>query len=709
MKKPGHAARSLRSTRRWALGATMMLAAFAATANDAISTGRVPEVDALREAVAFERARPPAPQLPRAALLARPQVQAVELSPDGRQLAWIQARGDRREVWARRLPEGAARLVLPRTQAEGLAWSHDGRWLFLPEPRQLAAMAMDNQRGSGEVAALGGLTRRQFMAMDPSQPAAALLLERPARAAVPGQPWRLLRVAVGRAETVLLEDTRPIVDAAIGADGTLAWWLLAQDHHHLLMRGADQAPRRLRLRCTQTDRCRLLGAAPDGGLWLTGQGGGDRAGLLHLDARGHLERRHDDPRGEADLFNVTLDPLDGQPRFVGYASTVPQLVALERGDSERLAAIAHQRPGRMLQVTPGSARWLVRERSDTLRGERWWLADAQGSLSEVLADAGFVFDGRPVARPDEAAMARKWPMRWTASDGRRLHGFLTLPAGVDVAKAPLVVSVHGGPFGLVRPDFSADAQLLANRGYVVFQPNFRGSTGLGRDYVLASRGDFGNGRVQQDIVDGTRWLLANGVGDPARVGIVGASFGGYSALLGATFQPGLFKVAVAGVPPADFSFVLREYLGAGQEMMPGVPMAESMRQLGLDPADAALSARLAAQSPAANAGLLQRPVLIVAGGQDERVPIRGVTDYAARLQVLGKDVSLFVDGEADHGIADEHSREAYYFLMETLLHRQLRGAPPEPASAALRQHLQRHLRLRGEALADARPAAGNAE
>ncbi|MBW8368672.1 MAG: prolyl oligopeptidase family serine peptidase [Arenimonas sp.] len=654
----------------------------------------------LREAAAYERARPVAPRVPRAQLLATPQVQAVAMSPDGTQLAWLRARRDRREVWVQALPDGAPRLALPRTQAEQVAWSRDGRWLFLPEPRQLAVLAMAGQRGAGQVAVLGGVTRRQFLWLDPTQPAAALLLERPARTAGAGQPWRLVRVGVGGEETILHEDLRRIVDAAVAGDGTLAWLLLAEGEGHALYRATDPSPRQPVLRCERMRRCVLLGVAPGGGLWLWSNVDGDRSALLHLDGQGRVQRRHEDPRGEADLFDVTLDPVDGRPLFVAYRSTVPQLFALEPGDETRLNAIERQRPGRALQVTPGRERWLVQERSDTLRGDRWWLADARGRLTEALADAAFTFDAKTHPRPDEAVMARKWPMRWTASDGHVLHGFVTLPAGMDVATAPMVVSVHGGPFGLVRPDFSNDAQLLANRGYVVFQPNFRGSTGLGRDYVLASRGDFGNGRVQRDIVEGTRWLLANGIGDASRVGIVGASFGGYSALLGATFQPELFRVAVAGVPPADFSFVLRDYLGAGQEMLPGIPMAVSMRHLGLDPMDDALAARLAEQSPTANARLLRRPVLIVAGGQDERVPIRGITDYAARLRTLDKDVSLFVDDQADHGIADEHSREAYYFLMETLLHRQLGGAEPEPASAALRQHLQRHLRLTGPSLAN---------
>jgi dienelactone hydrolase len=446
------------------------------------------------------------------------------------------------------------------------------------------------------------------------------------------------------------------------------------------------------LTCAVPRRCRLLGTSPEDGLWLMGNVDADLSGLLHVAADGTVTRVHQDPRGEADLNHVALDPVDGAPRFLGYDSTVPQLLARSADDEARLAVLRRQLAGATLRVQAGGERWLVIERGDRLRGERAWLASADGTLQPLRQDAGFVFGGRPQARPDEAAMGRKWPLQWTASDGRRLHGFVTMPPGVDVSRAPLVVSVHGGPFSLVRPDFSNDAQLLANRGYVVFQPNFRGSTGLGLDYVLASRGDFGNGRVQQDIVEGTRWLLAQGVGDAERVAIVGASFGGYSALLGVTFEPSLFKAAVAGVPPADFGRVVREYQGAGQEMHPGIPMAVSMRRLGVDPDDAAHMQRLAAQSPSANAAALTRPVLVLAGGEDERVPIRGVTHYVARLRTLGKDVTFFVDADAGHAIADEKTREAYYFLMETLLHETLGGAEPEPASADLQSHLTRHLR-----------------
>lgn len=672
-------------------------AAVLATATFAPQGGAAPpsntpasDATALRHAIAAERGRPVPPRLPRAAFLSQPREHGFALAPDGRQVAWFGEHGGRRGVWIQALPDGEPRLRLARTDADELVWSRDGRWLFLPGSRQLAVLATDGQGGDGELSTLGGLGRRAFVGADPTLGDAVLVVERPARNAADAQRWRLLRVQPGGRETLLHEDPRPIVDAAIDEEGKLAWLMRAEGEEHVLFRLAS--PGRAVLSCPVPRRCRLLGTSSGGGLWLMGNVDADLSGLLHVAADGGVARVHQDPRGEADLNHVALDPVDGEPRFLGYDSTVPQLLARSPEDDARLGSVRRALTGASLRVQVGGERWLVIERGDRLRGERAWLASADGALQPLRQEAGFVFGGHPQERPDEAMMSRKWPIQWTASDGRRLHGFLTLPLGMDVARAPLVVSVHGGPFSLVRPDFSNDAQLLANRGYAVFQPNFRGSTGLGLDYVLAAHGDFGNGRVQQDIVEGTRWLLANGVGDAERVAIVGASFGGYSALLGVTFEPSLFKAAVAGVPPADFGRVVREYQGAGQEMHPGIPMAASMRALGVDPDDAAQMQRLAAQSPSANAAALTRPVLVLAGGEDERVPIRGVTHYVARLRTLGKDATFFVDTDAGHAIADEKTREAYYYLMEKRLHETLGGAEPEPASAELQAHLTRHLR-----------------
>ena len=290
----------------------------------------------------------------------------------------------------------------------------------------------------------------------------------------------------------------------------------------------------------------------------------------------------------------------------------------------------------------------------------------------------------------------------------RVRGFLLLPPGADAARLPLVAQVHGGPINHFRPGYDAISQLLANRGYAVFQTNFRGSTGHGREYMFASRGDYGNGRVQQDIVEGVRYLHAQGIGDPRRVGIVGHSFGGYSALLGVTFAPELFKVGVAGAPPADFGWSMRWLVDAGdQGARPDRSLVVALRALSVDPADPATYARLHAQSPVANVGRVRSPVLLLAGGADRVVAIREVIHYAALLRRLGKPVSLYVEPGGGHSPVKPLPRDAYVYLIEAMLHAHLGGARPDAPGAELRAYLKQNLRLAGPefaAFGTSRPA-----
>ena len=680
----------------------------------ALASRDLDDADRLRAAASTERARPRAPRLERATFLTHAMLLGARLSPDGKQVAALVDDGRERSVWVADVAHPAGRRLLARTEAREMAFSRDGRWLFLAASDRIDALAMAGQAGSGAIARVGERNHHDFAGVDPWRPAAVLSIERPPSLSAKNKRWRLWRTEVGGATTLMHDGTLEIVDAAFAPDGQPSHLLLAVGEGHVLVhRDAGKGWRAL-ARCRPTQRCAFLGTSSDGReLWLRTNLDGDLIGLSRLAADGTLERIHADPRGEADLDRVVLDPVDNTPLLANYHSTVTANHGLTAQARTALAAIAARFPRSLLRLEAGhggDARWLVRERRGTLRGERLHLFDPRsGRSDEVLAQFAFQRDGKPAPRPPEAVMATQVPVAWRASDGLRLHGFVWLPPGIDAARAPLVVSVHGGPFNLVRPDFSVQAQFLANRGYIVFAPNFRSSTGLGRNYVLSGKGDFGgDGRVQRDIVEGTRWLLANGIGDPARVGIVGASFGGYSTLLGLSFQPELFKVGIASVPPSDFAWVLREYLGAGVELTPGVPMAVTLRHFGVDPEDRALMARLHAGSPTANAARMARPLLLLAGGEDERVPIRGVTDYATRLKALDKDVSLFVDDQAGHGIGDPRTREAYLYLEEVLLHRHLGGGEPQPADAALRAHLRRNLRLVGPSLVEAGIVGGRA-
>ncbi|MBK9657338.1 MAG: S9 family peptidase [Rhodanobacteraceae bacterium] len=643
--------------------------------------------DPLAAIRAAQSSQPQAATLPREAFLGQSSLREVRLAPDGRQVAFLRELNGQRGLWLQPLDEPTPRRVLPKVDADSLLWSRDSQRLFLVSADQLSVFKVDGQTGSGRIARLGQRVLHEVVGIDPSQPAALLVLEQ----SLPGaaKPWsRLLRIDADGAQTVLHSDTLPLGDAALSADGSVLYLRRIEAERHTILRLRPGGTPIEVARCVQLERCQFIGVTgPDHALWMNSDRGSNLSALQRLGSDGESVVLHLDPRQEADLDRVVADPVSGEPLLAAYRGSVPQVHGLSAEATRNLAGLQARLPDRDLDIQVGhgaDAFWLVAERDSRLPQPLWHVFDPHsGELRQILEN-----DAGPQA-PDPAQLARKWPITWTASDGMRLHGFLSLPPGRDPRSLPLVVSVHGGPWTASLPGYAAITQFLANRGYAVFEPNFRGSTGLGRDYLMAANGDFGNGRVQQDIVEGTRYVLDNGIGDRARVAIQGASFGGYAALQGVTFQPELYRVAIAGVPPTDFGWALRWAVTQSDLAdQRGTPLATRFRLLSVDPEDDEVRARLAAQSPLANVELLRRPVVLYAGGRDERVAIRSVTHYAATLRSLGKSVQLHVEADGGHDLDEPLAREAWLFLLEQALHEHLDGPPPDPASPSLRAWLE---------------------
>lgn len=690
---------------RTACGALALLAlALLPQPGVAADAGAPTSAAKLRAAVATQRLLPRAPRLPRADFLEARRISSVLLSPAGDQVAWLREQDASRSLMLLPTAGGAPRVLVGRTQAQQLAWSGDGRWLFLRGSRSLAAVSAGGR--AGVRVPLGGVEQRRVMKVDPSQPAAVLLRERVA--AGRGERWRIVRLDVAGKRRVLREDPRWVHDVALDAAGRIVALTRFEGDHDALYRAQRDGSLREVLRLQPMERIALLAPMADGSLLMEGNPGSTAAGgnfrrMLRLDADDRLHTLHEDPRGEADLDEIVLDPRTSQPLAASYRSTVAATYGIGAA-APAVAAIARRLPGRDIALQAGSAAsspWLVSERAATLRDPRWYLFDPRsGGLRRILEERA-----RDAHPPPETRLARKLAVSYLASDGLRVHGFVLLPPGVDPARAPLVAQVHGGPINHFRPGFDGVAQFLANRGYVVFQSNFRGSTGHGRAYTFAPGGDYGNGRVQRDIIEGVRWLLSRGIGDRDRVGIVGHSFGGYSALLGLTFQPELFKVGVAGAPPADLGWAMRWLVDAGEQGdLPDRSLHQTLRALSLDATDPAVFARLHAQSPLANAAKMRRPLLVMAGGADRTVSIREVTNYVATLKTAGRPVTLLVEPGGGHSPLDPLPREAYLFAMETMLQHHLRGPVPEPAGQRLRAYLRQNLRLAGP---EFRELAGN--
>lgn len=275
--------------------------------------------------------------------------------------------------------------------------------------------------------------------------------------------------------------------------------------------------------------------------------------------------------------------------------------------------------------------------------------------------ADLLFSAREEIDPDR--MAPRRPVTFKARDGLVLHGFLTMPAHPAGSKPPLVLLPHGGPFD-IDDDwfFDADAEFLASRGYAVLQVNYRGSGGRGPDFKQAGYREWG-GKIQDDLVDGVRWAVAGGEVDGDRMCVYGASFGGYSALMLAAREPGLFKCAVGYAGVYDLTLLDKPQ----NNRLDNVVRNYIHRTVGTDPG------ALAAASPVHLAERIRVPVLLVHGSQDKTAPVEHAEAMRAALTQAGRPPEWFLVSGEGHGFYDTANQTAFYRRLEAFLARNLGG------------------------------------
>jgi dipeptidyl aminopeptidase/acylaminoacyl peptidase len=278
-------------------------------------------------------------------------------------------------------------------------------------------------------------------------------------------------------------------------------------------------------------------------------------------------------------------------------------------------------------------------------------SDGPGYALVDLTTHGSQWLGAEYPGLDVADISQVRPIRFKAADGLSISGYLTLPSGRDPKKLPLVVFPHGGPASRDEPGFDWWAQAMASRGYAVLQVNYRGSDGLGRAFLEAGFGEWGR-KMQTDLSDGVRDLAAQGIVDPKRVCIVGASYGGYAALAGATLDPGVYRCAVDVSGPAELAkFIAWGNTRAGDEGVAGERYW--MRYMG---AGALNDPRLTAISPADRADKVTIPILIIHGKDDTVVPFEQSQMMADALARAGKPYQLVVLNHEDHWLSRGDTR-----------------------------------------------------
>jgi len=266
-------------------------------------------------------------------------------------------------------------------------------------------------------------------------------------------------------------------------------------------------------------------------------------------------------------------------------------------------------------------------------------------------------------------LAKVKPIEYKARDGMTIYGYLTTPAGADPKNLSMVVFPHGGPWGRDLWGYDPYAQWLANRGYAVLQPNFRASTGYGKQYLNAGDRQWA-GTMHTDLLDAKDWAVKQGVADPAKVCIMGGSYGGYATLAGVAFAPDAFACGVDIVGPSNLNTLLKTIPPYWSTML-----AVFHKRMGED------EAFLKTQSPLFKADQIKVPLLIGQGANDPRVNKAESDQIVAAMRKNNKPVVYFVFPDEGHGFARPENRMAFNAASEEFLAKYLGGRFEPPTDA----------------------------
>ena len=271
----------------------------------------------------------------------------------------------------------------------------------------------------------------------------------------------------------------------------------------------------------------------------------------------------------------------------------------------------------------------------------------------------FLFDHRPEL--NDYPLVALEPFEFTARDGLTVHGYVSFPAGVERANLPTVLNVHGGPWARDAWGLNPEMQWLANRGYLAVQVNFRGSSGYGKDFLNAGNREWG-AKMHEDLLDAIDHLVAKRFVDRDRVAIYGGSYGGYAALVGATFTPDVFKCAISLVGPSNLNTLIESFPEYWKPMI-----ALWHKRVGEDPDF------LWSRSPLSRVDDISIPVLVAQGENDPRVKRAESEQIVAAMKERGIDHEYLVYENEGHGFTKPENRMDFYHHADRFLAKHLGG------------------------------------
>jgi dipeptidyl aminopeptidase/acylaminoacyl peptidase len=633
------------------------------------------------------------PLIDREILFGNSEIAGAQISPDGKFIAFRKPHKGTTNIWVKRADEPFANARLLTNEARRpprqFLWSRDGRFILFTKDKEgdenynLYAVDPNEQPpGGAEVAVARNLTNSEKVRIviynvpraEPDVVYVGINDRDPA--------WHdLYKVKISTGErTLVRRNTERLTD----------WLFDNKDGLRLAMRSTRSGDKEV-LRvdadgkftkvysCSVFETCNLNRFNKDNRrvYMISNKGAGvDLARLVLFDPEtGTEEIVESDPMRRVDLDGAAFSTVTDELVFTGYVDDRQRLYFKDRTLEKDYKFLQKKLPNKEIyfdSTTADEMTWLISAVSDTEPGEKY-LFDRKSKKLELQY--------RIREKLPREALAELKPIRYKSSDGLEIPAYLALPRGLAPKNLPTVILPHGGPWGRDRWGYDSQTQFLANRGYAVLLPNFRGSTGYGKKFLDAGNGQWGD-RMQDDVTWGVKYLISRGITDPKRVGIMGASYGGYATLAGVTYTPDIYAAAVAINAQNDLISLL--------EAMPPTMESERIRiykRVG-DPTTAEGKAQLMRQSPLTHADKIKTPLLIVQGANDVRVKKSQADQIVISLRDRGFPVEYIVAPDEGHGFARRVNIMATLTMTEKFLAKHLGGRYQESLTPEVAKRLQ---------------------
>ena len=600
------------------------------------------------------------PRIPLRDFFRNPERAAYTISPDGRYLAWLAPFERRMNLFVLDRQTGQERQLTAERDRDlhGYVWVSDRYLLFLrdqggDENFRLALVDATGEAPPQWITPEG--VRSGIVDPREDEPSEALIFTNERQAEL-FDVYRL-HVPSGQRELVV-RNPGNVISWVTDHDGEVRAAVAVQGiETSLLFRSSSAEPFRTVLTVDFRTRVEPLFFSFDNRkLYVLSNRGRDKLALVLLDPEtAHEEVVYEHP--EVDVAGAGYSRRRAvltHAAFISwrreYVFFDPRTAALyerlqhELGTEDEIVLVSHDRAEEL---------FVVRTYSDRSLGA-YWLYDVRQDRLEKLAELS-------------PWLPREWmapmrPVQYRSRDGLTIHGYLTLPLGGEPRNLPVVVHPHGGPWSRDVWGFNPVVQFLANRGYAVFQMNFRGSTGYGRAFWEASFKQWGRA-MQDDITDGVLWLIEQGIADPKRIAIYGGSYGGYAVLAGLAFTPELYACGIDFVGVSNLLTFMKTIPPYWEPLRPmlyamvGNPEteAEYLREV----------------SPVFHADRIRAPLLVAQGARDPRVNINESNQIVEALRKRGIPVEYIVKEDEGHGFRNEEYRFEFYEAMERFLERYL--------------------------------------